>query len=99
MFYDKTKVPERYQGISDDHMRMMHYLEQYDDVNWIAIMPPHIDNNPSSEYCVEIGSSPGRVISKYDLGKFMIECLTKSEYYNQKCGLATKVPTSRKLNI
>ncbi|KAF0768318.1 flavin reductase (NADPH), partial [Aphis craccivora] len=61
-------------------------------LNWIAVMPPHIAGTPSGDYSVEIGSSPGRAISKFDLGKFMIECLSKPEYYKQRCGLATKVP-------
>lgn len=80
-----------FHGINDDHERMLHLLQASENLDWIAVMPPHIGSDPSSEYSVEISSSPGRAISKFDLGKFMIECLTKPEYYKQTCGLATKV--------
>jgi len=92
LFYDKPKVPAMFHGINDDHERMLHLLQATESLNWIAVMPPHIGSNPSGDYSIEIGSSPGRAISKYDLGKFMIECLSKPEYFKQRCGLATKVP-------
>jgi putative NADH-flavin reductase len=93
LFYDKSKVPAMFHGINDDHERMLHLLQESEGLDWIAVMPPHIGNNPSGDYSIEIGSSPGRAISKFDLGKFMIECLSKPEYYKQRCGLATKVIT------
>lgn len=81
-----------FHGINDDHERMLNLLEaDVSSLDWIAVMPPHIAGTPSGEYSVEIGSSPGRAISKYDLGKFMIECLSQPKFYRQKCGLATKV--------
>lgn len=92
LFYDKPKVPAMFHGINDDHERMLHLLQAAESLDWIAVMPPHIAGTPSGDYSVEIGSSPGRAISKYDLGKFMIECLSKPDYYKQRCGLATKVP-------
>ncbi|XP_050420861.1 flavin reductase (NADPH) [Adelges cooleyi] len=92
LFYDKPKVPAMFHGINDDHERMLHLLQATEGLNWIAVMPPHIGDTPSGDYNVEIGSSPGRAISKFDLAKFMIECLSKPEYYKQRMGLATKVP-------
>lgn len=92
LFYDKPKVPAMFHGINDDHERMLHLLEASKGLDWIAVMPPHIAGTPSGEFSIEIGSSPGRAISKYDLGKFMIQCLSNPDYYKQRCGLATKVP-------
>lgn len=80
-----------FHGINDDHERMLHLLQASEGLDWIAVMPPHIANTPSSEYSVEIGSSPGRAVSKYELGEFMIKCLSDPKYYKQRCGLATKV--------
>ncbi|XP_050543296.1 flavin reductase (NADPH) [Daktulosphaira vitifoliae] len=91
LFYEKSKVPAMFHGINDDHERMLHLLESSEGLNWIAVMPPHIADTPSGDYNVEIGSSPGRAISKLDLAKFMVECLIKPDYYKQKVGLATKV--------
>lgn len=93
LFYDKPKVPAMFHGINDDHERMLHLLQATKSLDWIAVMPPHIASTPAGDYSVEIGSSPGRAISKYDLGKFMVKCLSNPDYYKQQCGLATKVPT------
>lgn len=82
-----------FHGINDDHERMLYLLQASKGLDWIAVMPPHIAGTPSSDYSVNIGSTPGRAISKYDLGKFMIESLSNPKYYKQKCGLATKVST------
>lgn len=43
-----------------------------------------------SNYQVQYDSSPGRVISKYDLGKFLIDCLTQPEHYGRTCGICVK---------
>jgi len=40
------------------------------------------------QFEVKNGESPGRVISKYDLGAFLVDCLEKKEHYRQKVGLA-----------
>lgn len=93
LFYEPSKVPAMFHGINDDHMRMLQLLQASEGLDWIAVMPPHIGSTPLGEYTVKIGSSPGRAISKHELGKFMIESLSNPEYYKQNCGLATVVPS------
>lgn len=46
-----------------------------------------ISDQPSAEYKVIHDASPGRIISKYDLGKFLIEALSQPEHYGKVCGL------------
>ena len=43
---------------------------------------------PSGNYEIKHGSSPGRAISKYDLGFFLVDCLDKPEHYHQMVGIA-----------
>lgn len=43
---------------------------------------------PRSKYTVTFDSSPGQVISKYDLGAFLVECLENPDYYQKVCGMA-----------
>lgn len=50
-----------------------------------------IADQPATDYQIQIGASPGgRVISKHDLGKFLIDCLDKTEIYGKVCGICTK---------
>lgn len=49
----------------------------------------YVSETPKSKYVVTFDSSPGRIISKHDLGAFLVECLTKPEYYQKICGIAT----------
>jgi len=79
-----------FKDLNADHQRMFDHLSK-SSLKWIAVFPPHIADSPSSEYTVKHGSSPGRAISKYDLGKFLVECLSKPEHHNQICGIATVV--------
>ncbi|XP_034239258.1 flavin reductase (NADPH) isoform X1 [Thrips palmi] len=46
------------------------------------------ESEPSGNYQIKHGSSPGRVISKYDLGFFLVDCLDKPEHYRQMVGIA-----------
>lgn len=48
-------------------------------------------DQPATDYQIKIGASPGgRVISKYDLGRFLIDSLDQYELYGQVCGICTK---------
>ncbi|KAJ1528819.1 hypothetical protein ONE63_007196 [Megalurothrips usitatus] len=50
------------------------------------------ENKPSSNYELKHGSSPGRAISKHDLGFFLVDCLDKPEHYHQMVGIAKPLP-------
>ncbi|KAK7586101.1 hypothetical protein V9T40_003977 [Parthenolecanium corni] len=91
LFYDPEKVPAMFKDLNADHQRMFDYLKEQGTLKWIAVLPPHIADTPSSPYTVKHDVSPGRVISKRDLGAFLVESLNNPEHYQQVCGLATNV--------
>ena len=92
LFVDPERVPARFAEINADHKRMLDTLTspKYQSLDWIAVCPPHIADEPSSngQFKINHGSSPGRQIPKWDLGLFMFDCLSQPEHYRQQCGLA-----------
>ncbi|KAF4011033.1 hypothetical protein G4228_002708 [Cervus hanglu yarkandensis] len=81
LLWDPSKVPPRLQDVTDDHVRM-HKVLQQSGLKYVAVMPPHIGDHPlTGAYTVTLdGRGPSRVISKHDLGHFMLRCLTTDEY-------------------
>ncbi|XP_029781427.1 flavin reductase (NADPH) [Suricata suricatta] len=82
LLWDPTRVPPRLQDVTDDHIRM-HKVLQESGLKYVAVMPPHIgDKEPlTGAYSVTLdGRGPSRVISKHDLGHFMLSCLTTDKY-------------------
>uniref|UniRef100_A0A8C9M768 Biliverdin reductase B n=1 Tax=Panthera tigris altaica TaxID=74533 RepID=A0A8C9M768_PANTA len=81
LLWDPTKVPLRLQDVTDDHIRM-HKVLQESGLKYVAVMPPHIGDQPlTGAYSVTLdGRGPSRVISKHDLGHFMLSCLTTDKY-------------------
>ncbi|XP_068230974.1 flavin reductase (NADPH) isoform X2 [Palaemon carinicauda] len=70
-FWERSKVPERFLEILDDHERMIEALKA-SSVEWIGVLPPHITEEPGTrDYTVEHGRGPGRTISKNDFGAFL----------------------------
>lgn len=59
------------------------------DLDFRAVLPPHIANEPEKPFTVEYDKSPGRSISKYDLGKFFVDCLEQQEHSRKVIGIAT----------
>uniref|UniRef100_A0A8P0SAV3 Biliverdin reductase B n=1 Tax=Canis lupus familiaris TaxID=9615 RepID=A0A8P0SAV3_CANLF len=85
LLWDPSKVPPRLQAVTDDHIRM-HKVLQESGLKYVAVMPPHIGDQPlTGAYTVTLdGRGPSRVISKHDLGHFMLSCLT-TDKYNGHC--------------
>ncbi|KAK1330191.1 hypothetical protein QTO34_010377 [Cnephaeus nilssonii] len=81
LLWDPTKVPPRLRDVTDDHIRM-HKVLQDSGLKYVAVMPPHIGDQPlTGAYTVTLdGRGPSRVISKHDLGHFMLRCLTTDMY-------------------
>ncbi|XP_029174035.1 flavin reductase (NADPH) [Nylanderia fulva] len=88
LFYKPEAVPAIFKDLNADHQRMFDMIKAT-DLKWVAILPPHIADTPKSKYTVTFDSSPGRAISKHDLGAFLVECLTDPKYYKKVCGIAT----------
>ncbi|CAH2044790.1 unnamed protein product, partial [Iphiclides podalirius] len=88
LFYDKDKVPAKFGPLTDDHRRMYEVLKDA-PLDWVAVFPPHISDDPSRDIIVEVNpqKSPGRAISKWDLGAFLVDALNEPKYYGTIVGL------------
>lgn len=87
LFWDPDKVPKQFEHLNAEHKRMLDIIKAT-SLDYIAVMPPHIANEPSSEHKILHDQSPGRIISKYDLAKFFVESLDQPEHYGKVCGIA-----------
>lgn len=88
LFYDPDKVPKQFDHLNAEHKKMLELLKP-SGLDFIAVNPPHIANEPSGEFKIAHDESPGgRVISKFDLGKFLIDSLEQSEHYGKVCGIS-----------
>jgi len=88
LFFKADAVPAIFKDLTADHQRMLDVIKS-SGLKWVAILPPHIADTPKSKYTVTFDSSPGRAISKHDLGTFLVECLENPDYYQKVCGIAT----------
>lgn len=88
LFFKPEAVPVIFKDLNADHQRMFDIVKE-SGLKWIAILPPHIADIPSSKYTVKHDESPGRVISKHDLGAFLVESLVRTQHYQKVCGIAT----------
>uniref|UniRef100_A0A1A9UK00 NAD(P)-binding domain-containing protein n=1 Tax=Glossina austeni TaxID=7395 RepID=A0A1A9UK00_GLOAU len=84
-----SEVPAMFHRLNDEHRRMLE-LTKASDLEFIAILPPHIADEPSTAYTVLHDEAPGRSISKYDLAKFIVDSLDQPEHLGQVCGIAKK---------
>lgn len=90
LFWDEAKVPKQFTEINADHRRMLEIIKA-SDIDYRAVLPPHIADEPSGKYEVAYDKCPecSRSISKHDLGKFFIECLENDAHARKVIGLAT----------
>ncbi|XP_028320347.1 flavin reductase (NADPH) [Gouania willdenowi] len=88
LLWDRAKVPPRMSNVTEDH-EQMHTVLKTSGLDYVAAMPPHIDNNfPLTErYEVAENMLRGRVISKHDLGHFFVRCLSTSEWDGKTVGM------------
>ncbi|KAM7360793.1 flavin reductase (NADPH) [Cochliomyia hominivorax] len=84
-----SEVPAMFHRLNDEHQRMLD-LTKASDLEYVAILPPHIADEHSTAYTVLHDESPGRLVSKYDLAKFVVDSLDQPEHYGQVCGIAKK---------
>uniref|UniRef100_A0A0C9PTT5 BLVRB_1 protein n=1 Tax=Fopius arisanus TaxID=64838 RepID=A0A0C9PTT5_9HYME len=87
LFYKPDDIPRIFQDIVDEHERMLNVLKA-SELKWVAVFPPRIAETPGGKFTVKHDESPGRVISKHDLGKFLVDCLDQPEHHQQLCGIA-----------
>ncbi|XP_011170556.1 flavin reductase (NADPH) [Solenopsis invicta] len=88
LFHDFEKTPAIYKNVTKEHQRM-YDITKSSGLKWVAIFPPYIGYEaPKSKYTVLFDSSPGRQISKHDLGECLVECLENPDYYQKTLGIA-----------
>jgi biliverdin reductase / flavin reductase len=89
LFYEVDKVPKMFHELNADHQRMLDIVKG-SNLEYRAVFPPHIADEPSGEFIVTHDKSPGpRTISKWDLGKFMVDSLFQEEHSGKVMGIAT----------
>jgi len=81
-------VPKVFLELNADHKRMLDIIQE-SDLDYRAVLPPHIANEPSAPFQTLHDKSPGRSISKFDLGKFFVDCLEQEEHSRKVIGIAT----------
>lgn len=87
-----NEVPAVFHKLNEEHQRMLD-LTKASGLEYIAILPPHIADEPSTAYTVVHDEAPCRLVSKYDLGKFIVDSLDQPEHYGKVCGIG-KAPKS-----
>ncbi|KAJ8674357.1 hypothetical protein QAD02_005619 [Eretmocerus hayati] len=87
LFRKPEDVPAIFKDLNADHQRMFDLVKK-SDLKWIAVLPPHISGGPGSKYTITHDVSAGMVISKQDLGEFLVKSLDQPEHYQKVCGIA-----------
>lgn len=90
LFWEPEKVPKQFEHLNDEHKKMLE-ITKASGLDYIAVLPPHIANEPSSEHKILHDQSPGRIIAKPDLAKFFVDALELPEHYCKVCGIAKVV--------
>lgn len=92
LFRDDNQVPPMFKNINAEHKKMLE-ITKASGLDFVAILPPHIADEPSAEVTVLHNDCPpnSRTVSKYDLGKFIVDSLEQPEHYGKVCGIAKKV--------
>ncbi|GBM99765.1 Methylglutaconyl-CoA hydratase, mitochondrial [Araneus ventricosus] len=87
LFWEREKVPKPYIPITEDHERMLQALKECDR-DWVAVLPPHIaEEPPRANYVIKNEAAVGRIISKYDLAEILVNCLTTEEHFGHYVGI------------
>lgn len=91
LFFEPDKVPKMFVNLNAEHKKMLEIIKA-SGLEYRAVFPPHIADEPSGEYVTAFDKSPGltRSISKLDLGKFLIESLFDEQYAGKQVGICTK---------
>uniref|UniRef100_A0A0K8TQW4 Putative nmra-like family n=1 Tax=Tabanus bromius TaxID=304241 RepID=A0A0K8TQW4_TABBR len=85
-----SEVPPIFTDLNNEHKRMLEIVKN-SGLNYVCVLPPHISSDPPGEVDISHDKPISRQISKYDLGKFLIESLVHPEYFGTICCIANKV--------
>lgn len=88
LFMAPENVPKVFTDLNADHKRMLDVVKG-SGLEYRAVLPPHIANEPKAPFQTLYDKSPGRTISKFDLGNFFVDCLEQEEHAKKVIGIAT----------
>jgi len=92
LFSDPKDVPSVFINIDSEHRRMLEVLKEKSDLDWIAVFPPHIQDGKISKTKITLDAHCGiRVVSKQNLGYFMVSCVENPEFYRHLVSIADDV--------
>ncbi|XP_066143958.1 flavin reductase (NADPH) [Euwallacea fornicatus] len=83
------RVPSKFKDITEEHRRMYEIIKD-SGLKYVAVFPPHIADQPSSTFEVTFNKYIGRIVSKYDLGQFLVDAISQPNYYGQVMGIVSK---------
>lgn len=88
LFWEPEKVPGIFKEVHADHRRMMEVLRN-SSIDYRAVCPPNISNEVVEGFEVAFDKVPGqRFISKFNLGKFMVDCLMDDQFKRRMIGIS-----------
>ncbi|KAK2709868.1 hypothetical protein QYM36_013522 [Artemia franciscana] len=95
LFWDPAKLPAQFSHIHSEHVNMIQQLEA-SDREWVACLPPHIaanePDNKGNYKVIHNENAPRRIVSKHDLGHFLVHCLMTDEHLSKRCGICSPEP-------
>ncbi|XP_046658875.1 flavin reductase (NADPH)-like [Homalodisca vitripennis] len=90
VFIPPEKDRPMFPGVVAEHRKMFAILKD-SGLQWIAVNSPYImDMRPTGYITAHsiIKGDPG--VSKYDLGRFFVDCLSMPEHYQKSVGITSK---------
>lgn len=87
LLFPAGTVPKPFEHLNAEHQAMLDATKA-SGLDYIAVLPPHISSEPSGPHTITHDKSPGRVVSKLDLAKFLVDSLDLKEHWGKVCGIA-----------
>ncbi|XP_065352731.1 flavin reductase (NADPH) [Cloeon dipterum] len=95
LFFPIEQLPPQFKALTEDHKRMDQVLRK-SGLDWIAIYPPHIADQPGTDGKYEVSHEEenstkfrGRRVSVYDLAHFLVKSISSPEHYRTICGISS----------
>ncbi|XP_052867495.1 flavin reductase (NADPH) [Anopheles cruzii] len=90
LFMEPEKVPAIFVNINGEHKRMLELVKE-SGLEYRAVLPPHIADEPQAKFATDYDKSPAhsRSISKLDLGQFLVDCLFDDGHSRKVIGICT----------
>lgn len=91
VLFEPGKVPAMFTHLNAEHQAMLDATKA-SGLDYVAVLPPHIADEPAVEVTILHDASPGRIVPKPNLAKFLVDSLDMPEHWGKVCGIAKKAP-------